>query len=179
MFSKLSPSHLGAMLAGAFLFLTGASAHARLGEPEAVLSLRFGTPTQTIDHAVGEGRAVKYEKDGLIVWVIFLDGRSVYEIYTKLSLKELSQLPKGFRFYGADDVQTVLDLNGKGQKWFYVEAFKLDKKEVTLANIADAVVASDWPQAWFELEDKSIEASLSSDTLSIYYAAAIERLKKK
>ena len=85
-----------------------ATAHARLGESEARIELRYGKPIAQVPAVPGDlGLTKYYASKGFSIFVTFLEGRSVREMFAKRDRSELS----------AGELQILLNADSGGYQW--------------------------------------------------------------
>ncbi len=92
------------------ILLLPALAQARLGETHEQCVARYGSPTEEIpDFAIGSMKVLGsiFQKDGLEIFAIFVDGRAIQVAYSR---RPAADLP-------AAQIQTLLTDNAAGETW--------------------------------------------------------------
>jgi hypothetical protein len=126
--------------------LTAATvAQARLGEPSNRIEARYGPPTKIENGDSSRVYSCHYSHDGIDIVVDYLDDKSACEHFVK----------KGAPFED-DEIQHLLEINGRGTKWTKVESKDKDKDkdkaDVTKWRLSSGVVATyDKAQSSFDI----------------------------
>jgi hypothetical protein len=81
--------------------------HARLGESPDRLAARYGAPVKCENGVCGRDFQFTYKHGGFIIVVHFLDEKSQDESYSNENGEPLA----------ADEIQSLMEINGRGGKW--------------------------------------------------------------